>query len=368
VHLLHQPRDATRVRYRSPSGRELSKTFRKKGDAEKFLVTVEADIARGDWVDPTLGKVTLEEWSKQWLAGKRRIKPKTRAGYESLLKARILPEFGNLPINKIDREGVEAWVTGMLDEGLSASRVKQGYLVLHAMIKAAVRQGYLARDLIDGIEMPRVVSRERRFLTAAQVVELAESMPAKYRAFVYVVAYGGLRFSEAVALRRRRCDLLHGRLEIAEGAVDVKGELVWGTPKTHQIGSVSLPRFVVKILEEHLDRFVEPDPDALVFTADEGGPLRNGNFHARVWKPVLATTNIVSDLTPHELRHTCATLLIAQGADPKAIQSQMRHSTISVTFDVYGHLFPGHLNTVLDRLDDDHQEAVEEWRQQGDAG
>lgn len=83
-------------------------------------------------------------------------------------------------------------------------------------------------------------------------------MPARYRAFVYVVAYGGLRFREAVALRRRRCDLLHGRLEIAEGAVDVKGELVWGTPKTHQIGSVSLPRFVVKVLEEHLDRFVEP--------------------------------------------------------------------------------------------------------------
>jgi integrase len=351
-----------RVRYRTPTGRELSKTFRRKVDAQKFLATVEADMARGDWVDPTLGNVTLDEWSERWLASKRRIKPKTRAGYESLLSARILPAFGDLAINKIDREGVEAWVSDMLDDGLSASRVKQGYLVLHAMIKAAVRQGCLARDLIDGIEMPRVISRERRFLTAAQVVELAESMPARYRAFVYVVAYGGLRFSEAVALRRRRCDLLHGRLEIAEGAVDVNGELVWGTPKTHQIGSVSLPRFVVKVLEEHLDRFVDPDPDALVFTADRGGPLRNGGFHSRVWKPVVATTNLPSDLTPHELRHTCATLLIARGADPKAIQSQMRHSTISVTFDVYGHLFPGHLNAVLDRLDDDHQQAADEWR------
>jgi integrase len=355
-----------RVRYRTPSGRELSKTFRKKVDAEKFLATVEADIARGDWVDPTLGRVTLEEWSQRWLASKRRIKPKTRAGYESLLEARILPTFGDLAINRIDRESVEAWVTTMLDEGLSASRVKQSYLVLHAMIRAAVRQGYLARDVIDGIEMPRVISRERRFLTAAQVVELAESMPASSRAFVYVVAYGGLRFSEAVALRRRRCDLLHGRLEIAEGAVDVKGQLVWGTPKTHQIGSVSLPRFVVRILEEHLDRFVEPDPDALVFTSEEGGPLRNGNFHARVWRPVLASTSLPADLTPHELRHTCATLLIAKGADPKAIQSQMRHSTISVTFDVYGHLFPGHLNTVLDRLDDDHVRAVEDWERGGE--
>jgi integrase len=357
-----------RVRYRTPSGRELSKSFRRKSDAEKFLSTVEADIARGDWVDPTLGRVQLDEWSQRWLASKRRIKPKTRAGYESLLASRILPTFGDLAINRIDREGVETWVTDMLDEGLSASRVKQAYLVLNAMIKAAVRQGYLARNVIEGIEMPRVVARERRFLTAGQIVELAESMPARYRAFVYVVAYGGLRFGEAVALRRRRCDLLHGRLEIAEGAVDVRGELVWGTPKTHQIGSVSLPRFVVNALEEHLERFVESDPNALVFTSEEGGPLRNGNFHARVWKPVVATTNVPSDVTPHELRHTCATLLIAQGADPKAIQSQMRHSTISVTFDVYGHLFPGHLNTVLDRLDDDHQQAVDDWRRSGEPG
>lgn len=357
-----------RVRYRVPDGRELSRTFRRKIDADRFLATVEADMARGDWVDPTLGRITLDEWSQRWLAGKRRIKPKTRAGYESLLSSRVLPAFGHLAINRIDRDGVEAWVTDMLDEGLSASRVKQGYLVLHAMIKAAVKQGYLARDLIDGIEMPRVVSRERRFLTPAQVVELAESMPARYRAFVYAVAYGGLRFSEAVALRRRRCDLLHGRLEIAEGAVDVKGEIVWGAPKTHQIGSVSLPRFVVKALEEHLDQFVEPDPDALVFTSTEGSPLRNGNFHTRVWRPALATTTLPPDLTPHELRHTCATLLIAKGADPKAIQSQMRHSTISVTFDVYGHLFPGHLNTVLDRLDDDHQQAVDDWRRGGELG
>jgi len=308
-----ETRSVWRVRYRTPSGRELSKTFIKKVDAEKFLATVEADMARGDWVDPTLGRVTLDEWSQRWLASKRRIKPKTRAGYESLLSSRILPTFGDLAINRIDRESVEAWVTDMLDEGLSASRVKQAYLVLGAMMKAAVRQSYLARNTVEGIEMPRVVSRERRFLTPAQVVELAESMPARYRAFVYVVAYGGLRFSEAVALRRRRCDLLHGRVEIAEGAVDVNGELVWGTPKTHQIGSVSLPKFVVKALEEHLDLFVSPDPDALVFTSESGGPLRNGNFHARIWRPVLATTNLPGDLTPHELRHTCATLRQVRG-------------------------------------------------------
>ena len=96
-----------------------------------------------------------------------------------------------------------------------------------------------------------------------------------------------------------------------------------------------------------------------MFTSESGGPLRNGNFHVRIWRPVLATTNLPRDLTPHELRHTCATLLIAQGADPKAIQSQMHHSRISVTLDVYGHLFPGHLDAVLDRLDEDHHRALE---------
>ena len=89
--------------------------------------------------------------------------------------------------------------------------------------------------------------------------------------------------------------------------------------------------------------------------------MRNGSFHSRTWRPVLSGTTSPQDLTPHELRHTSATLLIAQGTDPRAIRAQMCHSTISVTFDGYGHLFPGRLDAVFDQLSADHADAMAEW-------
>ena len=337
-----------RARYRDPSGRERSRTFRRKTDAETFLA-----------------RTPLGRWADRWLDAKRSVKPKTRHGYESLLRTRIKPTFGDVPLNAIRRVDVERWVGAMVQEGLSPSRIRQCHQCLSAMLKAAVREGYLVRNPAEGVDLPRVQRKERRFLDAGQVVELAENMPEEYRALIYVLAYGGLRFGEAAALRRRRCDLLHRRIEIAEAVTEVGGELIWGSPKSHQTATVSLPRRVTEILAAHLDRYVGPDPDAPVFTASDGTPLRHANFLSRTWRPVVELTDLPDDLTPHELRHTCAALYIAQGADPKAIQSQMRHSSIAVTFDVYGHLFPGHLDNVLGALDADHRAAAAERRSEG---
>ncbi|MBI2168939.1 MAG: site-specific integrase [Actinobacteria bacterium] len=350
-----KPENRWQARYTGPDGIERTKSFRRKVDAERFLTTIEAAKLRGDWVDPAAGRITLREWAPRWLATKRRLKPKTRAGYESIQRSRILPVLGALPLNGLERAQVEAWISDMLDGGLSASRVRESYHVLSSMMEAAVVNGLVTRNVVRGVELPRVEPTERRFVTAAQVEALAAAMPKRFRALPLVVAYGGLRWGEAVALRRRRVNLLHGRIEVAEAATEINGKLSWGLPKTHQIGSVDVPRFVAETLERHLDRHVEDDADALVFTAEAGGPLRHSNFLARVWRPALAVAKLPADLTPHELRHTCAALLIAEGADPKAIQAQLRHSSIQVTFDVYGHLFPGHLDSVMDRLDHQHR-------------
>lgn len=346
-----------RARYRDPTGREHSRSFSRKVDAERWLASIESAKTHGDWIDPAVGRTLFREWAKQWLDGKRRIKPKTRDTYASLLRAHILPAFGPVPLNRIQRADVERWVSGLVSKELSASRVRQAHQCLSAVLKAAVHHSYLTRNPAAGIELPRVRPRERRFLTADQVVELASSGPPEFATFVYVLAYGGLRFGEAVALRRRHCNPARGRLEIAESASVVAGELHFGATKNHRRGSVSLPRSVTARLAAHLETCVPPEPDALVFTSPTGRPLRNGNFLRNQWRPALATTSLPQDLTPHELRHTCAALLIAKGADPKAIQAQMRHSSISVTFDVYGHLFPGHLDDVLQQLDVDHRAA-----------
>ena len=95
-----------------------------------------------------------------------------------------------------------------------------------------------------------------------------------------------------------------------------------------------------------------------MFTAAQGGPLRHSNFYKRVWRPAKEVAGVPEGLRIHDLRHTCAALLIAQGASPKAIQAHLGHSSIQVTFDRYGHLFPEDLEDLADRLDEARESAL----------
>ncbi|MGH2736424.1 MAG: N-terminal phage integrase SAM-like domain-containing protein [Actinomycetota bacterium] len=111
-------RHAWKVRYRDPDRIERARTFAKKTDAENFASSIETDILRNDYVDPRAGKVTLEEWAKKW-AGGLTVKPKTKATYESLLRSRVLPVFGNRRLSQLRRSDIQEWIASMLEEGLS---------------------------------------------------------------------------------------------------------------------------------------------------------------------------------------------------------------------------------------------------------
>jgi integrase len=207
-----------------------------------------------------------------------------------------------------------------------------------------------ARAPCFGVRLPSQTRREARFLTAAQVRDIADSLDAPYGTLVYLLAYGGLRWGEACALRRKRLDPAAGRITVAESLAEVGGEFHWGTTKTGRPRTVAIPEFLCQLLARDLAA-VSDDPDALVFTGPEGGPLRNSWFHRRVWDPARNAASVPSDLRIHDLRHTCASLLISQGAHPKMIQAHLGHSTIAVTFDVYGHIFDADRDALSAGLD-----------------
>jgi integrase len=155
-----------------------------------------------------------------------------------------------------------------------------------------------------------------RFLTPAEVSRLASLIPEPYEALVNVLAYGGLRWGDAAALRRGRCQLLRARLQIMEPVAEVGGKFHFGPTKTYQHRSVAIPGFLGDLLAHHLAG--SPDPrQALVFTPKAGGPLRHSNFRQRIWVPALKAAKLPLDLRIHDLRHTCAAILIAQGEHPE---------------------------------------------------
>ncbi|MGH2765574.1 MAG: tyrosine-type recombinase/integrase, partial [Actinomycetota bacterium] len=249
---------------------------------------------------------------------------------------------------------VRRWVATLAERGMSPSRIRQAYQLLSAMLKAAVESGYLPRTPCVGVNLPRAPRREMHFLSAAQVAAIAETVPPPHGPLIYVLAYGGLRWGEAAALRRSRCHLLRSRLEVAESAAEVGGRLHLGETKTYQRRTVVIPGFLRELLAKHLACQVDDGPDSFVFTGPAGGLLRNSNFRGRVWQPAVRALGLPSDLRIHDLRHTCAALLIAQGAHPKAIQAQLGHSSIQVTLDLYGHLFPDDMDRLARQLDAAH--------------
>jgi integrase len=339
------------VRYRDPSGHERARSFLRRVDAQRFAATVEADILRGEWADPRLAKTVLTEWSNRWLRTKASLKPKTLAGYESHLNAHVLPSFGTHELRHIDRMAVEEWVADLQMSGLGPSGVRQARQVLNSMMQLAVEAGYLLVNPVTGVKVARQPDREMLFLSAAKVELLAASTPHPYGTLVYLLAYGGLRWGEAAAIRRKRCDLLRSRIEVAESVTEPRGKLHFGPTKTYRRRTVVIPGFLSEFIAEHLARDVSDDPDALVFTTQEGKPLRNSNFRRRVWQPAVADAGLPDGLRIHDLRHTCASLLIAQGAHPKAVQVHLGHSSIAVTMDRYGHLFPSDMETLAAALD-----------------
>jgi integrase len=344
-------RMAYEVRYRDPARRERVRTFPRRVDAERFASTIDTDIARGQYVDPVLGRTSFADFSRDWLVTTGHLKPKTREGYESILRTHLLPAFGDQPIAKVRPVDVGQFFSSLAAAGMSVSRMRQTKNVLKRIFDEAVRNGYLARTPVEGVRLPSPQRREMSVLAPDQVSLLASNVPERYEALIFLLAYGGLRWGEATALRRGRFNVLRGRVEVMEAVSEVNGVLHFGSTKTHQVRSVALPSFLRDLLAQHLNRFVDDDVDALVFTTKNSTNLRIGNFRRRVWWPALDAAGLPRSVRIHDLRHTCASMLIARGAHAKAIQQHLGHSSITVTFDVYGHLLPDEQDRIAAALD-----------------
>jgi integrase len=338
-----------RVRYRDPAGGQRSKVFARKADAQRFLNETEMAKARGTWTDPSLGRVLFRDWLGEWWATTTNLRASTRERDESLLRRLALPRFGDAPLAAISQRDVRAWVAELSAGPLAPATVQKAYQLLGKVMGAAVDAGMLAQSPCRRVPLPKVEREEMRFLTPAEVATLTDAIAPRYRALVLVGAYGGLRIGELAGLRRSRVDLLRGTVTVAEIVVEVQGLLHIGPPKTRASRrTVGLPRFVVEELAAHL---AEPgDPEAFVFTAPEGGPLRLHNFRARVWRPATRAAGL-DGLRIHDLRHTAVALWIAAGANPKEVSTRAGHVSVSFTLDRYGHLYPEADSALRDRLD-----------------
>lgn len=351
------------ARWYEASGRERTKTFPRKSDADKHLTFVNNAVLSGTYVDAAAGRMTVGELADQWLAGKVNLAPGTRQVYESVLSVHVRPRWGSVPLSRVDHGALQAWIAQLIASGMGSWYVHKVHNVMTGIMGLAVRSKRLPSNPCDDLELPRIVEKPKKYLTASQVEQLAReasTLPsgrprratdaafAQYRLVVYVLAYCGLRWSELAALRVESVNLMTRRITVSASVTELNGSaLVWGPPKNGQVRWVSVPRFLADELAQHL---AGKSADDLVFTSPDGQMLRRRNA-CRAFFNRAASAIGQDGLTPHELRHTAASLAVSAGANVKAVQRMLGHASATLTLDRYADLFDDDLDAVGDRLD-----------------
>jgi integrase len=328
-----------KARVRFPNGRGRSKTFATQRQAKAWLRRTVTEIHDGTFIPEASGKIALADWVQHWEATTVDLAPGTRNRRASDLRNWILPEFGGRPIASITQPEVKAWVAAMTRDGANAGSVKLRYETLSTVLRAAVDADLIKRSPCYRVGLPRYDTEEMRLLTIGDIVGLAETIHPRYRALILLAGTGGLRMGELGALRGRRVDLRRGTVEVVENLALDNGTPVIGPVKTKASRrTIPLPRQTVTALDHHIGAF-RVGADDFLFTSAQGQLLRAYQFRRRYFHPAAASVGL-APLRPHDLRHSAISLWIASGANPKVVQVKAGHSSIKVTYDRYGHLFP----------------------------
>lgn len=339
------------VRYRKPDGRQTMKRgFLTKRDAEAWLVDVEGAKRRGEFVAVAAGRAAVGDLAGPWLEGKAvRVKPSTWAALDTAWRVHVEPRWGRVPVSQVMPSEVQAWV-GELAAEKSATVVIRAHGVLAGILDAAARDRRIAANPARGVELPRKTRRAARYLSHVEVERVARA--SRHPALVYLLAYGGLRWGEATALRGTSVDRERGRVRIDEAVVWVRGKPVVGTPKSHERRTVPLPRFVIEQLPRTGDGLLFPGERGEWMTAPtKAGRAPDGSpLVTRWWEAALKAAG-VPYMPPHDLRHTAASLAVQSGASVKVVQRMLGHASAAMTLDVYADLFDDDLDAVSAALE-----------------
>lgn len=342
------------VRYRKPDRKQTMKRgFKTKRDAQEFANTVEVRKLEGDYVAPALGRVTVADIAPTWLNRKQSDVAKSNYRMlESAWRVHVKPVWGTVRLSDIDLADVESWIATMRRNS-GATTVIRSYGVLAGILDDAVKSRRLRSNPARGVEnLPRKTTKRRVYLSAEDVSRLAAES-GEHQTLVLVLAYCGLRWGEAVALRVRDVEFLRRRLVVRDNAVQLGTDFDEKLTKSRKDRSVPVPQFVLERLSEQCRG---RDLNDLVFGPGDGYLPRPKS--ARGWFAGAVTRARVQTITPHDLRHTCASLAISVGANVLAVSRMLGHSDPSVTLRVYADLFDTDLDAVAERLHTECAQSV----------
>lgn len=378
-----------------PDGTRVRKFVYGKTREEVGQKLIELQEKTRQGIPAATSTMALGDYLTYWLAAvaPNRLKPATLNSYEGLTRLYIRPALGKKKLNRLSPSDVRLFLAQFKDgclcclRGVDAERpedersccavgkccrrrpsartVQYIHAVLRSALQQAVREELIARNVARIVETPTVARQEVRPLDAPDTKALLKAAHGhRLYALWLLLVSTGLRRGEALGLTWSDIDLAAGQLRVRRNLQRIKRELIFGTPKTtRSVRTVSLPKRCVTALTAHQDaqeqqRMIAGEkwkplphqPSGLVFTTPTGRPLDPRGLNRML--TILCRNAKIRRVRVHDLRHTCASLLLAQGVDARTIMETLGHSTITMTLDTYAHVMNTTLRAAAERMDD----------------
>lgn len=337
--------------WKNPSGRWQCKDFKTKSEAVAHEAGMLSQVQKGDYANPHAGKTRLSVVYQDWKQLESRLKPKTRASYNSLWKCLVEPKWGNIQISRITRAEVKNWINesgSITGNKVSASRMRQSLFVLNAILNHAVEMELLNKNILGELRslLPKLNEPTKKRTIERAELELLANECGDYKLLIHVAGYLGLRWAELVALTPEDFDFKNKNILVNKTMTEVNGHFDLVTTKSGQSRTIPiLDFFQVELME----KVVATPAGMPVFHSIKGGYLRSSNFARRVFVPALERAKLPR-ITFHDLRHTAISHQIEGGADIVSVSKVAGHSNPATTLRIYAH--------ELDRSQENIREAI----------
>jgi integrase len=318
-----------RARYVDDAGREYTRAFGRKVDAQKWINSVTASLVRGDHVAPKAARTTVSEWCDIWLDGYRTRRKSTVRQAEVHIKI-IKERFGPVPLSAVKPSDVKGWTAKLKADGRAESYVYALHARLSQLFSDAVHDGIVPRNPCSRRTSPGAGSQTPYVATTAQVWALYDAVPVGIRPAILLGAHAGLRLAEAAALRPEDVDFMRGV---------VIPTIQWpAEPLKSDTSRTPIP--VPNELALELSAALAVGNGQTIVTNEIGRPAGPWAIQRAMRDARDYIEGLPQGFRSHDLRHYFASLLIASGLDVKTVQARLRHASAKTTLDIYGHLWP----------------------------
>lgn len=331
-------------------------------DAQKYLNAALRDKDLGVFVEPA--SMSLNQYLDKWLESVARPRVSERTGYDyTLLLARnVRPALGERRLSDVRALDVQKLYSTLQTNGLGARFVRYTHSVLSSAFEQAVKWQMLSRNPCDAVELPRMTRREMRPLSPDEARAFLHEANENDHGVLFSLAIDtGMRPSECLALKWSDVDLDCGTATVRRTLLRRKGGgWYFGEPKTAKSRRViPLTRLSVQKLIIHRRRQNEHrlkfgglyEKQDRIFATETGTPLEENNVRNRYFKPLLYRAGLPETIRLYDLRHTCATLLLSAGENPKIVSERLGHASVVLTLDTYSHVLPSMQQAATEKLE-----------------